>query len=136
MAEMVNVDLPTDDKNDDDCKAAEDLDEMVLGRRRERPSSRFRFDLDLPPEMLDLARIEADLKYPEWDYRKGTYLKDYCRVFAAPASEKGDALEQGDETRRLVKKDRCQFEVLRPRNELLKAQMDGAELDIDAVVRY
>ena len=135
MAEMVNVDRPTDDKDDDDGKAAEDLDEMVLGRRRERPSSRFRFDLDLPPEMLDLAQIETDLSYPEWDYRKGTYLKDYCRVLAAPASEKGDALEQGDETRRLVKKVRRQFEVLRPRNELLKAQLDGAELDMDAVVR-
>ncbi len=135
MAEMVNVDRPTDDKDDDDGKAAADLDEMVLGRRRERPSSRFRFDLDLPPEMLDLAQIETDLSYPEWDYRKGTYLRDYCRVLAAPASEKGDALEQGDETRRLVKKVRRQFEVLRPRNELLKAQLDGAELDMDAVVR-
>lgn len=135
MAEMVNVDRPTDDKDDDDGKAADDLDEIVLGRRRERPSSRFRFDLDLPPEMLDVAQIEADLSYPEWDYRKGAYLKDYCRVFAAPASEKGDALVQGDETRRLVKKVRRQFEILRPRNELLKAQLDGAELDMDAVVR-
>src|SRR3546814_2380418 len=54
---------------------------------------------------------------------------------ADPASEKGDALKQGEETRRLVKKVRRQFEVLRPRNELLKAQLDGAELDMDAVVR-
>lgn len=135
MAEMVNVDRPTDDKDDEDGKAADDLDDMVLGRRRERPSSRFRFDLDLPPEMLDLSRIEAELSYPEWDYRKSAYLKSYCRVLAAPASEKGDALATDDETRRLVKKIRRQFEILRPRHELLKAQLDGSELDMDAVVR-
>ena len=135
MAEMINVDRPTDDKNDDDGKAAEDLDEMVLGRRRERPSSRFRFDLDLPPEMLDMAAIEAELSYPEWDYRKNTYLKNYCRVLAAPASEKGDPLSESDDTGRLIRKVRRQFEILRPRHELLKAQLDGSELDMDAVVR-
>ena len=135
MAEMVNVDRPTDDKDDEDGKAAEDLDDMVLGRRRERPSSRFRFDLDLPPEMLDLSHIEAELSYPESDYRKSTYLKSYCRVLAAPASEKGDALATDDEPGRLGKKVRRQFEILRPRHVLLKAQLDGSELDMDAVVR-
>lgn len=135
MAEMVNVDRPTDDKDDEDGKAAEDLDDMILGRRRERPSSRFRFDLDLPPEMLDMNHIDAELSYPEWDYRKASYLKSYCRVLAAPASETGDVLEASEGTRQLVKKVRRQFEILRPRHELLKAQLDGAELDMDAVVR-
>ena len=34
-----------------------------------------------------------------------------------------------------MKKVRRQFEILRPRHELLKAQLDGSELDMDAVVR-
>ncbi|MBP2557343.1 nitric oxide reductase activation protein [Neorhizobium galegae] len=70
---------PTDDKPEEDGKAAEDLDEMVLGRRKESPSSRFHFDLDLPPEMVDLKEIASELTYPEWDYRKATYLKNHCR---------------------------------------------------------
>lgn len=135
MAEMVNVDRPTDDTPDEDGKAAEDLDEMVLGHRRERPSSRFRFDLDLPPEMVDLQEIAAELTYPEWDYRKAAYLKNHCRVLAVPVAVSGDRLSMSNDTKALVKKVRKQFEILRPRQELLKSQLDGAELDLDAVVR-
>ena len=104
MAEMVNVDRPTDDSPEENGKAAEDLDEMILGRRRERPSSRFRFDLDLPPEMVDLAEIASDLSYPEWDYRKGTYLKNHCRVLAVPASAMGEHSEISQDTKALIRK--------------------------------
>ncbi|MBJ7532535.1 protein norD, partial [Rhodomicrobium vannielii ATCC 17100] len=61
MAEMVNVNRPADDSDDDDASAAEDLDDITLGEREGRPSSRFRFDLDLPPEALDRSRLTADL---------------------------------------------------------------------------
>lgn len=135
MTEMVNVDRPTDDKPEEDGKAAEDLDEMVLGRRKERPSSRFHFDLDLPPEMVDLQEIAAELTYPEWDYRKTTYLKNHCRVLAVPTSASGDRLEISEDTKALARKVRKQFEILRPRQEMLKSQLDGVELDLDAVVR-
>ncbi|MBB3975623.1 nitric oxide reductase NorD protein [Rhizobium azooxidifex] len=135
MAEMVNVDRPTDDSEDSDSKAADDLDEMKLGQRRERPSSKFRFDLDLPPEMIDLSEIAAEISYPEWDYRKGRYLENYTNVLAVPADNLGERSVLDNETRSLVRKVRRQFEVLRPRHELLKAQMDGSDLDLDAVIR-
>ena len=134
MAEMVNVDRPSDD-SDDDAKAAEDLDDMTLGERKGRPASRFRFDLDLPPEALDRTPLTAELTYPEWDFRTGTYLPDHCRVLASPAAETGTAGEPDLETRRLIRKVRRQFEVLRPRREMLRAQLDGVDLDLDAVVR-
>ena len=134
MAEMVNVDRPSDD-TDDDAKAAEDLDDMTLGERKGRPASRFRFDLDLPPEALDRTPLTAERTYPEWDFRSGTYLPDHCRVMAAPASALGDVGEPDLETRRLIRRVRRQFEVLRPRHEVLRAQLDGADLDLDAVVR-
>ncbi|AWC23209.1 Nitric oxide reductase activation protein [Aminobacter sp. MSH1] len=134
MAEMVNVDRPSDD-SDDDAKAAEDLDDMTLGERKGRPASRFRFDLDLPPEALDRTPLTAERTYPEWDFRTGTYLPDHCRVLAAPAAETGMAGEPDLETRRLIRRVRRQFEVLRPRHEVLRAQLDGADLDLDAVVR-
>lgn len=135
MAEMVNVDRPSDDSDDQDAKAAEDLDDMTLGERKGRPATRFRFDLDLPPEALDRTPLTAERTYPEWDFRSGTYLPDHCRVLAAPASALEDAGEPDIETRRLIRRVRRQFEVLRPRNEILRAQLDGADLDLDAVVR-
>ncbi|MEY9199258.1 protein norD [Sinorhizobium glycinis] len=135
MAEMVNVDRPADDSSDHDAQAAEELDDMTLGERQGRPAARFRFDLDLPPEALDRTPLTVELTYPEWDYRSGSYLKDHCRVLASPASSKGAAGEPDPATKSLIRRVRRQFEVLRPRHEMLRAQIDGADLDLDAVVR-
>jgi nitric oxide reductase NorD protein len=135
MAEMVNVDRPTDDDDDPDDKAADDLDDIRLGQKKERPSSKFRFDLDLPPEMVDLAEMSAEVTYPEWNYRKAAYMPDYCRVLAVPAAGAGVSAPQTDETRNLIRRVRRQFEILRPKRDILKSQFDGAELDLDAVVR-
>lgn len=135
MAEMVNVDRPTDDNDEADREAARDLDEITLGRRKERPSSKFRFDLDLPPEAVDPSAIEAEISYPEWNYRTGAYMPSYCRVVTAVASEAESTVTSTEETRAHIRKVRRQFEMLRPRNEALKAQLDGVELDLDALVR-
>ncbi|MCF1494490.1 VWA domain-containing protein [Agrobacterium vitis] len=135
MAEMVAVDRPADDTDDKDAKAADELDEMVLGERKGKPTSRFRFDLDLPPEALDTTALTADCTYPEWDYRSGTYLPDHCRVLASKAAETADGFTHDADTLNLIRRVRRQFEVLRPRHETLRAQIDGAELDLDAVVR-
>lgn len=135
MAEMVNVDRPGDDSDDHDSAAADELDEMMLGERKGRPSARFRFDLDLPPEARVHSALEADLTYPEWDYRRGIYLKDHCRVIAAPASEHSSPMVPSEDMKALTRRVRRQFEAMRPRHELLRAQVDGVDLDLDAVVR-
>lgn len=136
MAEMVNVDRPADDSEDEDAqKAADDLEEITLSRRTGKPASRFKFDLDLPPEALDASKLNADLTYPEWDYRSGSYLPDHCRVLAAAASEQGESWTPDDATRRHIRQVRRRFEVLRPRHELMRAQADGHDLDLDALVR-
>ncbi|MHC4048449.1 nitric oxide reductase activation protein NorD [Bradyrhizobium sp. 25ACV] len=136
MAEMVNVDRPADDSEDEDAqKAADDLEEITLSRRTGKPASRFKFDLDLPPEALDASRLNADLTYPEWDYRSGSYLPDHCRVLAGAASEQGESWTPDDAMRRHIRQVRRRFEVLRPRHELMRAQVDGHDLDLDALVR-
>jgi nitric oxide reductase NorD protein len=56
-------------------------------------------------------------------------------VFASPAPPSGTGGEPDLRTRRLIRKVKRQFEVLRPRHEILRAQVDGADLDLDAVVR-
>ncbi|KYG20880.1 protein norD [Bradyrhizobium sp. AT1] len=136
MAEMVNVDRPSDDSEDEDAqKAADDLEEITLSRRTGKPASRFKFDLDLPPEALDASRLNADLTYPEWDYRSGSYLPDHCRVLAGAASEQGEDWRPDDTMRQHIRQVRRRFEVLRPRHELMRAQADGHDLDLDALVR-
>lgn len=135
MAEMVNVDRPTDDKDDSGNDAAKDLDDIRLGRRKERPSSKFRFDLDLPPEAADTSPIEGEAMYPEWNYRDRAYMQAYCRVVCGEAAGAEQDPERSKEVNALVRKVRKQFEILRPRNEVLRSQLDGNELDLDAVVR-
>ncbi len=136
MAEMVNVDRPADDGEDEDArKAADDLEELAIGRRSGKPATRLKFDLDLPPDAVDAIRLESGRLYPEWDYRKASYLQDHCRVLAAEAPETGEGWAPDGSTRRLIRQVRRRFEALRPRHELLRAQPDGHDLDLDAVVR-
>ena len=64
MAEMVNVDRPADDGEDEDArKAADDLEELAIGRRSGKPATRLKFDPDLPPDAVDAraARERAAL---------------------------------------------------------------------------
>lgn len=136
MAEMVNVDRPADDDEDEDAqKAADDLEEITLGRRSGKPATRLKFDLDLPPEALDASRLNAEVTYPEWDYRSRSYLPDHCRVLAGAASERGEAWAPDESMRRHIRQIRRRFEVLRPRHELMRGQADGHDLDLDALVR-
>ncbi|NKM88061.1 VWA domain-containing protein [Rhizobium laguerreae] len=133
MAEMVNVDRPTDDREDDEPSAADELDDIALSETKERPKSKFHFDLDLSPEAVDASRIEGELVYPEWNFRKNEYLEDHCRVIVGTASDAKHATLATDQS--VVRKVKKQFENLRPKREVRRAQLDGNDLDMDAVVR-
>lgn len=136
MAEMVNVNRPSDDNEDDNAeKALDETDDIPLSNHKGKPATKLKFDLDLPPEAVDTSSLTADLTYPEWDYTRRAYLPSYCRVLAAHASEQGEAWEADEEARRRIRRVRRQFEALRPKHEILRAQPDGEELDIDALVR-
>ncbi len=136
MAEAVNINRPSDDSEDENAeKALDDLEEIPLSKHKGKPSTKLKFDLDLPPEAVDTAPLTADLTYPEWDYTRKAYLPNHCRVLAARASEEGEVWEPDAEARRRIRRVRRQFEALRPKHEILRAQADGEELDIDALVR-
>lgn len=136
MAEMVNVNRPSDDDEDKNAeKALDEMEEIPLSKHKGKPATKLKFDLDLPPEAVDTASLTADLTYPEWDYTRKAYLPNHCRVLAARASEQGEAWEVDEGARRLIRSVRRQFEALRPKHEILRAQPDGEELDIDALVR-
>ncbi|WP_160012518.1 nitric oxide reductase activation protein NorD [Rhizobium sp. 18055] len=133
MAEMINVDRPTDDSEDDEPSAAEELDDVVLSQTKEKPKSKFHFDLDLSPEAADTSRIEAEFVYPEWNFRKNEYLADHCRVLVGTAESDTAGPLETDQS--VVRKIRKQFETLRPKREIRRAQLDGNDLDMDAVIR-
>ncbi|WP_454625199.1 VWA domain-containing protein [Bradyrhizobium cenepequi] len=136
MAEMVNVDRPADDSEDESArKAADDLEELSIGRRSGKPATKLKFDLDLPPEAVDPSRLDGERLYPEWDHRSRTYLQDHCRVLTADARETGESWAPDRAMHRRIRQVRRQFEALRPRHEFMRAQPDGHDLDIDALVR-
>ncbi len=138
-SEMVNVNRPVeDDKEEDARQAADQLEQLTLSKHKKQAATRLRMDLDIAAESVDESRIEAPVTYHEWHYRKQRYLPDYCAVFGEPASDVASgqtpAWEPDDETRRRIRKIRRQFEALRPRRELLRRQIEGDELDLDALV--
>jgi nitric oxide reductase NorD protein len=136
MAEMVNVDRPSDENRDEDArKAADDLDELAINRRSGKPATKLKFDLDLPPEAVDATPLNGGILYPEWDYRAGDHLPDHCRVLTAQAPETGEIWTPDADVRRHVRQVRRRFEALRPQHQVMRGQADGFDLDFDALVR-
>jgi nitric oxide reductase NorD protein len=136
-AEMVNVNRPDDDEDPDAARqAAQDMDELTLGRPDRRSSSRVRMELDVSATTeAAAAPVTATLRYPEWDHRRRAYLPAHCAVLARPASEEGEDWRPDAQARRQIRLVRRQFEALRPKREILRAQVDGNEFDMDALVR-
>ncbi len=136
-AEFLNLNRRVDDDDEETAKkAADDLDEIGLARVPQRARTRLRLHLDLSPEETEFEHLAGESVYPEWDHRTKSYLQDYCRVLAGPASV---AVQRSDvpdtpATRRRIRNVRRQFEALRPKRVQLARQIDGDDLDLEAVV--
>lgn len=139
IAEMANVNRPMDDEDEQDAKkAADELDEMEISDCKRKAATKLRFDLDLPPREADEGRVIGEWTYPEWDYRHQSYRPDFCKVVMQSGDEKVsecDVWHPGETERRQIRQVRRQFEAFRPRHEILRAQSDGSELDLEALVR-
>ena len=136
LIESLNINRTVDDDDDENArKALDDAEEVGLSSHKGKPSTRLRFDLDLPPEAVTEGELVAELTYPEWHFGKQAYMPNYCRVLAGKASEEGETWQPDEETLRRIRHVRRQFEALRPRHEIMRAQIDGPELDLEALVR-
>ena len=136
--EMMNINRGVDDDEEDNAKkAAADQEEFGLANISKKAATKLKFDLDLSPEDVDHERIAAKHTYPEWDYRKNIYYKDHCRVLAAtaPTLEEGSNWQPDEAARKRIRAVKRQFEALRPRRERIYRQVDGDEIDMDALVR-
>ena len=66
------------------------MDELALGSRDRRSSSRLKLQLDIDTAAVDAVPVRAKLAYPEWDYKRRAYLEDHCALIAGPAPEEGE----------------------------------------------
>lgn len=135
-AEMVNVNRAVQDEDEDAAKkVADSMEELALSHHQRRAATKLKFDLDLAPDDVDPSTLSGELTYPEWDYRCKRYHNDHCRVVSQIAAEEGESWMPDLQARRRLRRIRRQFEALRPRREILRRQLDGAEPDMDALVR-
>ncbi|ATE59698.1 nitric oxide reductase activation protein NorD [Thauera sinica] len=139
VAEFIKAKRSTDDEPDDNAAdAAANLDRLSLARDEERIASRIRFDLDLPSAAEDDAVLGEGIPLPEWDYRKNLLREDYVRLSElrpSPQDPRAAPAPLPQHLRRTARHLHRQFAALQPGRRWLKAQTDGSELDIDAVVR-
>ncbi len=135
-AEMVNLNRHVDDEEEEDARqAADQIDEIVLSANRRKAASRLKLDLDLAPDEAIGGRLKGRHTYPEWNHRKQAYLPDHCVVVSDVQGEEGEHWVPDAVSRRRIRRVRREFEALRPRRELLRGQLDGFDLDMDAVIR-
>lgn len=136
FAEMVNVNRMIDDEEDKNAKSnAEQMDEITLSPNQQRAASQLKMELDLSPAAAGGEQLRGEYTYPEWNYRKHAYQQSHCKVLTSMHEEEADNTAIDEATRRRIRRVRRQFEALRPRREWLRGQVDGNELDMDAVVR-
>lgn len=135
-AEYIKVNRDTDeDDNPDAARAAENMDRLhIAPDDGKRVASTVRFDLDLPAAAEDDIVLEDGILLPEWDWRRHELKPGFCRLQTMTARG-AEAIPLPDHLRRPARKLRNQFAALAPARRWLKAQPEGAELDIDACVR-
>ena len=131
--ESMNLNRDVDDDDDDEAqKAADDQDHIALSRHDRKLASKLRLHLDLSPEDAEHERLAGKYTYPEWNHRSRSYLPDHCRVLDAMADSDAPFPLIPDPKR--LREVRRQFEALRPRRILRPRQVEGTELDLDALI--
>ena len=80
-----------------------------------------------------------DCRYDEWDYRRNAYRKAWCHLYEREGEPCDESQSDyvGEVRRRhaaLIRRIRRRFEVLRGEDRIHRHQLDGEDIDIDALV--
>lgn len=130
-AESLNLNRMVDDDDQNNAaKAAEDQDHLTLSQNMKRAATRLRLSLDLSPQDAEHERLAGTFTYPEWNRRTGDYMPAHVRVLEVTATPRA----QYAPDQKLVARVKRQFAPLHPRRTLLPRQIDGEDLDLDALV--
>uniref|UniRef100_UPI003567781C nitric oxide reductase activation protein NorD n=1 Tax=Cohaesibacter celericrescens TaxID=2067669 RepID=UPI003567781C len=131
--ESMNINRSVDDDDAENAqKAADDQDVITLSKHDRRTATRLRLHLDLSPADADHEKLAGEFVYPEWNHRAHAYMEAHCRVLDAPSRPDTDHIFQPNA--RHIRSVRRQFESLRPRRILQPRQIEGSELDLDALI--
>lgn len=131
--EAMNINRSVDDDDAENAaKAAEDQDQITLTKHNRKAATRLKLHLDLSPSEAAHERLAGKHVYPEWNHRTRSYMEGHCRVLDAPIQPGTDDGFRADP--RHIRAVRRQFEALRPKRILRPRQIDGSELDLDAVI--
>lgn len=132
--ESMNLNRSVDDDEDEDVqKAADDQDQITLSRHDDKKAAtRLRMHLDLSPADADHERLAGEFTYPEWNHRQRAYMPDHTRVLEVEADTDTPNAFQPDPRR--LREVRRQFEALHPRRIMRPRQIEGSELDLDALI--
>jgi len=135
--EFARVDRGAEENEDLDeaSDAAASIDKFSVTRDGESVASRLRFDLDLPSASCDDQLIGEGVLLPEWDYQAQCLQADHCRIQPMLA-ETAEAIELPARLRRTARRLRAQFQQLAPGRVWYHEQQDGAEIDLDAYLRF
>ena len=132
--------LDHSDVLDEHREALDELDLSKVTRTSEAASSVFRADVQAGLHAGDLSEGPSNPvahQYPEWHFKRREYRADWCTVYEDPSPPGAPAATVLSASRRL------HGEVLRLQAELKRLelerrwrnrQLDGTEIDIDAVV--
>lgn len=134
--EHIDVDRCGDDNDDvEAARAADDLDEIALSKKRKRKGGGLKLHLDLPPTDIDDIPLGEGIKMPEWDFRRNELRKDFANVeMMQPRLQ--EPMDLPEHLLPLAKKVRRQFEHLRAEPQWLRQQTQGSELDLQACVDF
>lgn len=113
------------------------LSRRKLGERKDqdqhsrKTATRLRLHLDLSPADAGHEALAGEYTYPEWNHRTRSFMQDHCRVLEGPIQSERPQFAPND---RYVRAVRRQFEALRPRRVLQPRQINGQELDLNALL--
>lgn len=120
---------------DQAAQAADEMERLHLARDQRRPAARLRFDLDLPSAACDDQVLGEGELLPEWDWKSQTLRPDQCRVLPLAALA-APPVPLPDHLHALARRLRAQFQQLQPGRVWRRGQPDGAEIDLDAYLRF
>lgn len=134
-SELVRMDRPSEDGDDDALAAADAIDTLSIVRGEPRTASRVRFDLDLPSAAEDDLPMGPGLRMPEWDWRRGVLVPDHCALQCVVARP-GNPYRPSQALRATARRVRRRIEVLQAAPRWRGGESGGEEIDVDAVVRH
>lgn len=126
------------DELDDHLEALSEADLREVIRGGEQPHSLYRLDLQLDSGAGDAADDDKSggIHYDEWDHRRGSYRKDWCTVMPSTWTQRNQPWVAAacQRHRALIERTARAITAHRSRLQASKRQLDGEDVDIDALV--